>query len=385
MILYSDTIKSFISRVKKYAKAIIAKEMRLKVSGDYFLFNGQWIRFSIVVFESDKEWGFFRPSFQQIGLNHSLMYMAKTEVIKNVLRHELAHFYMFLTHANAYTYTHGHNHRGPHDHGSEFRKVCHRFGWRKDVWAARGDVSRDNIRIEGDIPSERVIEKVKKLMALAESKNRHESELAMAKANQLLLQHNLQRLSQEELEEVRREESLTYVEDILKSKRLTAKMLAITDILETFYVNPIINRGNTKVVTIQIIGDKTNVELAAYVGAFLDRELERLWEENRKKWKQVSGVRGKKWFMMGVAQGYKEKIEQQIRPLVKTKGKEVMKIREDLDERTRQMYPRLGTHRTSMDNPDAFSNALGNEAGKNLSIHPGIVKKETGETFLPSP
>ena len=292
------------------------------------------------------------------------MYTAKTDVIKNILRHELAHFLTAL-----------HYGYDVPAHGWKFKEVCKKYGWGEDVQAAQGDIQSENNEIEGDIPSEKIITKIKKLMSLAQSDNQHESELATAKANQLLLQHNLKRVTHLEFEKERN----TYVKNILDSKQINAKMSAIFEILSTFYVRPIFHQG-VGVVYIQVIGKRENVELADYVGQFLNRELERLWQINCKKW-HLSGNREKKWFMLGVAKGYKEKIRQYTEPIIKANGKDMALLQEDLDESTRLVHPHLGSVRHSRSNPSTRSGQIGHKAGSNLSINPAI-KTQKGRYYL---
>ena len=354
MILYSDTILSFIARIKQYAFSILKEEAHLDIRSKYLYFRNYRYELEFVVF-SGKQLGTCHPRLSQIGLNCHLMYTAKTEVIKNILRHELAHYLAAL-------------HYG-YDipaHGWEFKQICKKYEWGKEVYAAQGDIKSENNDIEGDIPSEKIITKVKKLMSLSQSDNQHESELATAKANQLLLQHNLERVSHLDFTK----EQNTYVKNILGNKQINAKMNAIFEILSTFYIRPIYNKG-AGVVYIQVIGQKENVELAEYVGIYLDRELEHLWQINRKKWR-LSGNREKKWFMLGVAKGYKEKIQQHTEPIIKENSKDIALLEEDLNKCVHLVHPYLGSVRFSHSNPSIRSGLIGKEAGSNLSINPAI-------------
>ena len=364
MILYSDTIQSFLARIRKYALYILKDEAKLKVRSKYLYWQKYRYDLQYVVFQG-KQLGTCNPRLVQIGLNCHLMYTAKTDVIKNILRHELAHFLTAL-----------HYGFDVPDHGREFRSICQKYGWGEDVQAAQGNIDGENKNIDGDIPSEKIISKIKKLMYLAESDNQHESELATAKANQLLLQHNLKRISHLEFEEERN----TFVKNILESKRINAKMNAIFEILGTFYVRPIFNQGEG-VVYIQVLGKKENVQLADYVASFLDCELERLWQINRKKWR-LSGNREKKWFMLGVAKGYKEKIRQHIDPIIKANSKAMALLEKDLEEYVRQVHPHLGSIKHSRTNPSMRSGQIGHKAGGDLHINPAVKGQKNSGYYL---
>ncbi|MCY4523720.1 MAG: DUF2786 domain-containing protein [Halobacteriovoraceae bacterium] len=363
MILYSDTINSFIARIKKYAFSILKEETDLKVKSRFIYFKNYRYEPQFLVFEGG-QLGICNPRLAQIGLNSHLMYSAKSEVIKNILRHELAHFLTTLHYGYDIS-----------PHGAEYKSVCRQYGWGKNVWAAQGNIEQENADIEGDIPGERIIIKIKKLMSLSQSDNKHESELATAKANQLLLRHNLKKINHLEFQN----QQNTYVKNLLKSKRINAKMNAIFEILTTFYVYPVYNQGDGEVY-IQIIGSKENVQLADYVASFLDRELERLWQINRKKWR-LSGNREKKWFMLGLAKGYKEKIEQHIAPIIQANKKDIVILQDNLNRHVRLVHPRLGKIRHSLADPNIRSGEIGHLAGGNLSINPAVKsghKKTTG-------
>ena len=360
MIVYSETIASFIARIKKYAFDIMRDEMKLTMEGEKVIRNGYVYEVQFVVFENKRLLGFCQSRLLQVGINRNLMYTEGNKRIKNVLRHELAH----LVAAWEYGYD-------ILDHGPEFRIVCKRYGWGKEVQAAEDDFSfLDEGEKRETLPDEKVIQKVKKLMSLAKSGNLHEAELATVKANQLLLRHNLEEIDAKNFHD----ESTTYVENILKSRQLNGKIRAIISILETFYVYPICNYG-VDVMYVQVIGNKTSVVLAEYVAKFLDRELERLWHLNRKKLK-LSGGRDKKWFMFGVAKGYQEKIERQT--LVKENKKALVFLKEDLARRVLQVFPRLYSQSSSSGRPDDQSVKAGYEEGSNLSIHQGVSSKNHG-------
>ena len=68
MILYSDTIQSFIARVKKYAFSILAEEAGLTVRSQYLHFQDYRYKLQFVVF-SGRQLGTCHPRLAQIALN----------------------------------------------------------------------------------------------------------------------------------------------------------------------------------------------------------------------------------------------------------------------------------------------------------------------------
>jgi predicted SprT family Zn-dependent metalloprotease len=99
-------------------------------------------------------------------------------VVIEVLKHEMAHQYV-------------HEALGVVDetaHGPAFRAVCEKLG----IDAAANGVPR----LVVSESEQRVLDRVSKLLALAESPNVHEAEAAMAAAQRLLLKHNLEERAQ---------------------------------------------------------------------------------------------------------------------------------------------------------------------------------------------
>lgn len=352
MYLYSPAILSFISLLKKYSFEILRNEMGLKISGKRFEYKRVRYPLNIVVFERKNFLGQFESSSFLIGVNKLLMYSAKTEVIKNVLRHELAHYLCFIE-----------NEHRVEPHGFEFREICQRFGWNIEISGAAFNVIKENEKIEGDLPSERVIEKVKKLIALAQSSNSHEAELAMIKANNLILAHNLERLNQEV-------DEFTYLKRVLSGKKTTGKTRAIYEILKEFFVYPVFNYG-LEGFYLEVIGKRENVEVADYVANFLDLELEKIWNAQALK-----GISQKNSFMAGLAEGFIKKLREEKKGHFP--GHFLVKIEEELNQKVGLVYPRLSKKSVSRGFDCEKAKNLGRKEGNNLTIRKGVLGKVLG-------
>lgn len=64
------------------------------------------------------------------------------------------------------------------------------------------------------------------------------------------------------------EDETVYVKRVLEATRKQAKHVVIYEILKTFFVSPVFNHGRG-VFYLEVIGDKTNVELASMSPTFL--------------------------------------------------------------------------------------------------------------------
>ncbi|MDH5581354.1 MAG: SprT-like domain-containing protein [Bdellovibrionales bacterium] len=357
MLIYSKTIIAFIKQAKSMARDILLSEMNLKLKGQRFFYKGYYYPLTIVCFEGDGQLGYFKPHGYEIGINKKLFYHAKDSVLRDILRHELAHFYTYLVYGENIA-----------AHGKEFREICKSFGWGEDVYKEKMDVSKQNEKREGELEKEKVILKVQKLLALSSSSNLHESQLATQKANELLLRYNIERLDMNEEEDI-------CVKRILQAKRNGGKFRAIYEILKSFFVSPVFNHGKSGVY-LEIIGKRVNVEMAEFVGLYLDRELENLWNMAKKE-KGIKGIRSKNSFYEGIAKGYLEKIEQTQRP----QGKALMIINNFLDQDLRVVHPRLG--KTSYQGGrDGSSESLGHKWGRKLQIGRPLDSSKKGVSGL---
>lgn len=358
MKVYSETIFSFIDKCELMLKDILKKESDLRVRRKRFEFNGYLYPIDVIVFEG-KSLGYFDSNHYQIGINKALVFQAKDKVLKDILRHELAHYLTFLNHG-----------ADVQAHGSEFQQICKKHSWPSEVSKASMDLGSANL-VEGDIASEKILNKVKNLLKLAESSNPHEAELATIKANQLLLKHNLNYTGQSQ-------DEYLYVKKILSQKRKDAKISALYDIIRHFMVKPVLTYGKNEV-SLEVTGSKTNLELAEYVVGFLNEELERLWLGFKKE-HSLKGIKAKNSFFYGVAKGYDAKIQNAQASFSTEESRALTIISNALDVQVQRIYNRLSST-SSSSRRDNNSFNLGKKAGSSLNINKG-VKSNSSPLYL---
>lgn len=361
MFFYSHTINAFRLKAKALSFEILHHECQLEVHRDRFTYKGVRIPLQIVVFEHPRELGFCDPASYCIGLHRRLMFEAKTEVLKNILRHELAHL---LASREYGLYVEA--------HGPEFRQMCRDYGWGEEVFRATSNL--DNENAQAVLAREDwVLEKVKKLLALAQSQNAHEKEAATIKANELLTKYNLDHArtmigsAQFEAEEICQVRAISF-------PKTNQKYLAISSILKHFFVYPVLCRYPGKTY-LEVSGTRTNVEIAVYVAEFLDRALEDLWQE-AKKTQGLQGKTMKNSFFAGVARGHDKKMEEakaaEGASTDEAKFSELVVLEKQLAQRVRTLvYRNLGSvHSRAQSSPAAH--AAGLVMGKNLQIRAGV-------------
>lgn len=350
MFVYSSELFNFIKKIINFSKSILTKEMNLKVSGSRFLNEEKTHSFplSVLIFTHSSKLAFFDPTFFELGFNEKLLYCSD-EILKNIIRHELAHYFTYITWGQT-----------PSPHGVEFLKTCRKFNWDEQI--SKATICDKDLDLTGNKESE-IIRKVKKLLALGSSSNPFEAEAAIMKAQNLLTNHQIESLSTTE-------DSRIYVKKILIQKKQTPKLRAIGKILETFYVNTIY-KGAKGFCALEIIGMKENVEIAEYVGMFLETEFENLWVNSKKMNSSLNGSRDKNSFFLGIAIGYCNKVETFKKALDPSNEKRLLVLNKSLTKMTEQIYPKLKSIRTHQ-NFSRQAGYLGEKAGQNLVIKPAI-------------
>ncbi len=369
LLFFDDTSAAFLARVKALAFQILNQTFRVQTRRERFEFAGMLIPLEFVVFEGESKLGFFDSSCYRLGINKKLMLSSSESVLKDIIAHELAHLFTFL-------------HHGPNTspHGAEFKSVCARYGLAPEVARATlnfsAAIEQEEVMSESvALQSERIISKVKKLLSLASSSNQHESELATLKANQMLRDYNLSKLSLEQ------KQAPTYLKRVLTAAKRSAKLQAIYEILTTFHVCVVFNQGRGRC-ALEVCGDRTNVELAEYVAAFLDVELDRSWKDAKRHNPELSGALAKNSFFRGLAKGYLAKHQKLTTSQKEAPStRELTLLKKDLELHTARAFPRLSKVSSRPTREHSSSHQTGMKAGSKLSIRAGL-KNTAGATKL---
>jgi hypothetical protein len=358
MIIYSKTIQSQLSILNTLAKIILAEEMKIEVARKRFFYNDLSYPIIILAMEHPKKLGEFQPHSYRILINRKLFFEHDKEVLKNVLRHELAHYLTYIKYGS-----------DCEAHGVEFRETCKNCGWGEEVY-----LSTYAITNQTEINKPAILDKIKKLLKLAASSNEHEASLATYKANQLLIKYNLELISldpQDEIEYV--------VQTVYCSKKMNALTTAICRILPYFLVQPVINHTQNGI-ELEVTGSRVNVELAHYITDYLSREIPYLYSVQQKSDQRLRGVKAKNSFIKGIAKGFCQKLEQiKNENHTESNSKALINIENNLSLAVANIYG--GTRKTSSQAKlDPHSLASGIQSGKKLNINPGV--KSSSQVLL---
>jgi hypothetical protein len=357
MFIYDSTSIAFIHKAEAFMKEILI-HAGIDVRKSRFAYQNYLYPINIVVFEG-KEIGHFNAPFLQIALNRKLIYLAKDSVVRDILKHEIAHYLTYIQYKEV------------KPHGPEFHEVCQRFGFPKEVSEATMNLLESNLAKEGDIQSEKIIERVKKLLSLAQSSNAHEAELATIKANELLLRHNLDYLK-DRVEPI-------YMDRLLMRKRKDTKLSAIYAILKHFIVKPVISQGKDSC-CLEVSGSLTNVKLAGYIAHFLDQEFDSMWDQAKKE-NGFTGLQAKNSFFLGVAEGFNDKMTMSKHNYSDQDKKALLVVEKKLEIDTQSIYRRLSSTRSGHQT-DYEASLVGHEKGLNLTIR-NAVEGKSKNLYLP--
>ncbi|MES2198879.1 MAG: DUF2786 domain-containing protein [Chlamydiota bacterium] len=344
-------------------KEILSKELRLKISGNYFLDQAHraYHPISVVIYNDKSMLGYFDPLFRELGFHERLMH-ASTKQLHNVIRHEIAHYILFIN-----------DEYQDQPHGPEFRAFCQRMGWGEEVY--RATLCLEDEQLVSKEEESDVLRKVQKLMALAGSSNKNEAEQAMIKSQQLLLKHNI-----ESKYIGHNDEEKMFLKRIIKQKQRDAKMRSISKILDTFFVSSVFNRSGD-FTYLEILGTAVNVQIAEYVADVLQQKLDVLWLETKQE-HQLKGVVAKNSFFLGLAKGYCDKIGFLQKSYQQDATYALVIIGQKLEEAKAMVYSGL----SSMKSHGSYcpeASQLGELAGKHLNINPGLNQtSKNSEAFL---
>lgn len=223
-------------------------------------------------------------------------------------------------------------------HGPTFRSICARLG-------IDGRATGMPTTASDETPVARAVARIRKLLALAQSPNRHEAEAAATAARRLMLRFNM------EIERERPERKRFGYRHlgrpsgrIFEHDRRLAAILTNYFFVEGLWI-PAYRPLDGKVGRVfEVCGLEPNLQMAEHVHAFLTGTAQRLWSDYQRNTGCRSN-RDRQAFLAGVMRGFASKLESQSETfheqgLVWVPGAE-------LKEYFRSRFPKVQTLRRS--------------------------------------
>ncbi len=290
------------------------------------------------------------PEVRTIEIARALVSGHGWGVVVEVLKHEMAHQYVHEVLDVAES-----------AHGPAFREVCARLGI---------DAAATGVPVAAKSDAEtRILDRVAKLLALAESPNVNEAQAAMAAAQKLLLKHNLEHRGHAHargyaFRHVGRASSRRGEHE----KRL-ATLLARHFFVEAIWIPVYLPLEGKRGSILELCGAPANLEIAEYVHGYLLETGERLWREHKKA-RAIGGDRDRRAFLSGVMNGFASKLAKEA---TRHAQEGLVWVKDaDLDAFFAKRHPRV---RTSSYGGGRKTEAFGHghAAGERIVLHRGVT------------
>lgn len=345
-----------------------------------------WYKISLAVpafrlIESQGTLGSWNPDTRTISISSVLVHEYSWDTVINVLKHEMAHQYVheFL----------GRGMEQPH--GPAFSESCEKLGVTYPFSTATGDTPKifTAANQHGSDPEyNNKVNKVRKMLSLAGSANKHEAAAAMSKANGFIRKYNLERLDKVESSQYNYEIKNTGKKRLNIIERRIASLL-----MDYFYVDVVYSElFNAEKAefhkTVELLGSIENVSFAGYVYDFLKQRVEFLWKNYRKASRSPGKLR--KTYILGLLQGFRERLEKEEKKQslsarmsadsghYKTISSLVIAKDPGLSGFIAKRFPRL--RKVQYGAPGIYCSntySAGKTEGKKITIHK-VVKREDG-------
>lgn len=211
----------------------------------------------------------------------------------------------------------------------------------------------------------KIIEKIQKLLSLAESPNKNEAESAMAKAQQLMTKHNI------EMQTVENHDS-EYINMTTETYgRASIQDKYINDILVKFFFVRLVQSRRNSGLFLNIVGEKNNVKTAIHMRQYLKNVFNTLWQEYRKE--TGAKANAKQSFFFGIWKGFSEKMQEE-RYNAQQQYDVVLVNDPKVDEKVDELFGKLRSAGKSRVNAgDAQARAAGHAQGRKLNVNSGAL------------
>jgi Protein of unknown function (DUF2786)/SprT-like family len=362
MMADQDSASTSAAALSAALEAALVRELRDRYAYDNDArFGGRLVPPVIVLSDSTTHLGRWHSAQRLIEISRTLVLDRPWLEVASVLEHEMAH--QFVDEVLQV--------RGETAHGETFRRVCAERGIDARAAGQPGTASPADPSATGatgatgaDPGTDRVLERIRKLLALAGSPNQHEAEIAMRKAHELMLRHNIEATATRSQHRY----CVRHLGD--PHKRSTRVESDVVSLLAEFFFVKVIRvpvylpRLGKSGTVYEIAGTHANVEMASHVYAFLLATAARLWDANRHDTRVRNG-RDRLVYQSGVVGGFRDKLLSERVDLKET-GLVWVGDR-SLDGFYRARHPRITTRRHHVRINSAH--AAGREAGRTVVLH----------------
>lgn len=317
------------------------------------------------------QWGNWSAQKSEISLSRQLVHNYPWDSIRDVLLHEMAHqIAQQVLNAAAET-----------AHGQAFKQACQMLRINPCASADYKPL-QDRLRQDGVHEHDKRLLRIKKLLALAESKNLFEAEAAMAKAHELIARYNI--------DLNRHQEDRQFISVFVGSPALRhcredyhlANLLLNFYLIRGIWVSAyVITKGKMGRV-LEISGTVQNIKIAEYVHGFIRQFIDARWlTYNRQK--RLNRQR-KTDFAVGIIEGFRDKL--QSNTVAKKEKSDIFAVIQKgdplLGRYFKFKYPHTASVKGSTTRHDGRVLSDGKKIGRQLVIAKGVCERNIGKLRL---
>lgn len=296
--------------------------------------------------------GFWSPGKCEICINRKLAFESPWHAVREILRHEIAHQVADQVFHAA--------HQKPH--GPLFRKACLLLG--ADPKAS----ARIDLFHKGQKSTQ--FDKIRKLLALAKSQNRHEAESAMIKARSLMLKHGIQNSTEGDNKEFISvflgKPALRFSRDIYHMSRLLQEYYFVEAVWISTYL---LDRDRIGRV-LEISGTPPHVETALYINTCINHFINKEWPLYRNK--HCLNRYRRTDFAIGIIEGFRNRLKRETVSQEKDTKSLIEIAGNALKVYIHKRYPKIGWTKRYSSNTDQTVIRDGMKKGEHLVIAPGL-------------
>jgi hypothetical protein len=311
-------------------------------------FRNQLRPIPLLLREGSSLLGCFVREPRRIELARALVLNEPWASVIEVLKHEMAHQFVVEVFRD----------EAEPSHGPRFQQLCEQLGI---------DARGNGLPRLPQTQSERtpILDRIRKLFALAGSSNQNEAEAAMRMAHRLMLKHNLERPGSAEINAYGFKHLGRYTGRISEAENLLAGLLGEFFFVQPIWVSVYRVQDNKRVSVLEVTGRHENLAMADYVYGFLQRAGEALWREHKRE-HAIRRDSERRAYVAGVMRGFAEKLRDE-RKAAEATG--LVWVADPAAQRYfRRRHPRV---RTTMrvSSEDHTAAAHGRAAGRSLVLN----------------
>lgn len=318
--------------------------------------------------------GYWSAEKNEICLNRHFVLNHPWDSVREVLIHEMAHQFVDQVFYAPFE----------PPHGQAFHEACRML---RANPKASGNYKPLHERIlSGSVDTDdKIMLRIKKLMALSESANRHEAESAMSKVHDLIAKYNIAILEKDP------DRNFSSIFIGTPSLRHPREEYFIANLLQDYYFIQgiwvpayVVDKCKMGRV-LEISGTVQNIQIASYVYDFIKQYIHTKWTEYNQS-NTLNRYR-RSDFAVGVIEGFRSKLtNRQIGKRLSSHSASFPVIIEDplLKKYLSNKYPYIRRFKKKISGPHIHVFNDGRKIGKKMIIHKGIHNRiKTNKLFLP--